>query len=137
MYARFSTALYGYLRKNLTPEQAREIVQTRLRERETNFLEVLERSVYQNPTSPYAVLLKNAGCEYGDLCGMVKQRGLESSLCALRNNGVYIKFEEFKGREPIVRPGVNLPASTHHFDNPFLVKHFYVESSWPSPWSGR
>lgn len=128
MYARFTTAFYSFLHRNLTLDEARTIVQTRLRERETNFLHLIERAVYQNPRSAYRLFLASARCEYGDLCNMVQARGLEATLYTLRQNGVHIEFEEFKGRAPISRNGVELPASAHHFDNPLPVKHFYVES---------
>ena len=37
---------------------------------------------------------------------------------------MYISFEEFKGREPIVRNGQVIPVKVHDFDNPFL-RHYY------------
>ena len=38
-------------------------------------------------------------------------------------------FEEFKGREPIVRPGIELHVSDRDFDNPYLEPHYYSETS--------
>ena len=36
----------------------------------------------------------------------------------LREAGVYVRFEECKGREPIVRPGLEITVADHDFDNP-------------------
>ncbi|HZQ11162.1 MAG TPA: hypothetical protein VFD70_31615 [Anaerolineae bacterium] len=128
MYARFSTALRSYLHHTMTLDEAYELVQTRLARRCENFLRLVERSIYGNPRSPYLALLKHAGCEFGDLQTLVRQHDLEGALYLLREEGVYIAFEEWKGRAPIVRGSLELPMDAHALDNPFLVKHFYVES---------
>jgi hypothetical protein len=41
---------------------------------------------------------------------------------------VYVTFEEFKGREPIVRHGQVIPVHNQQFDNPYL-NHYYVSQS--------
>jgi hypothetical protein len=33
-------------------------------------------------------------------------------------------MEEFKGRRPIARPGLELPVSPEDFDNPLLERHY-------------
>jgi hypothetical protein len=78
----------------------------------------VERSIYGNPRSPYLALLKLAGCEFGDLSAAVKQKGLEGALRDLREEGVYVTFEEFKGRRPIIRNGLTLEVKARDFDNP-------------------
>jgi hypothetical protein len=60
----------------------------------------------------------------GDIENMVWDKGLESTLLALRKGGVYITFEEFKGRKPIVRNGQVFHTKEHDFDNPYL-KYYY------------
>ena len=55
--------------------------------------------------------------ELGDLRALVKREGLEGALRRLREQGVYVRFEEFKGREPIVR-GRPLRGRGQGFDNP-------------------
>jgi phenylacetate-coenzyme A ligase PaaK-like adenylate-forming protein len=113
----------------MTCDEACAIVKTRLAQREKTFLRVVERSIYGNPRSPYRALLQHAGCEPEDLRTLVQQRGLEGALHILREQGVYVAFEEFKGRMPIVRNGFELSVAPHDFDNPVLVNHFYTESS--------
>jgi hypothetical protein len=66
---------------------------------------------------------------------MVKDRGLDSTLTALRAAGVFVTFEEFKGRTPIVREGRVFPVTDRDFDNPFL-KPDYVSLSGGSTGAG-
>src|SRR6266436_3821859 len=103
MFARFPFALRRFLKHPLTLADARRIVAERLAHREENFLRIVERSIFGNPASPYLALLRLAGCEYGDLARIVKRDGLDRALKTLRENGVYVSYEEFRGRTPIIR----------------------------------
>ena len=124
MYWRFARGLRSFLHHTISPTEAGEIVRRRMGERENNFLRLLERGIFGYPRSPYLPLLKLAGCELGDIRNMVSSRGLEPTLRALKEAGVYISFEEFKGREPIVRQGKVIPVQERDFDNPYL-KYYY------------
>jgi len=128
MYARFAWGLRGFLHHTITLEEAQAIVRQRMEERETNFLRLVEKGVFGYPRSPYLPMLKLARCELGDIQNMVRDRGLEDTLRALREAGVYVTFEEFKGREPIVRHGQVIPVQAHDFDNPYLSHYYYAES---------
>jgi hypothetical protein len=128
MYGRFTTGLRGYFRHRLTLDEARSIVLQRLEQREENFLRILKRAVYGYSESPYLALLKNAGCELGDVEGMVRSSGLEETLQQLRDAGVYVNFDEFKGRTPLERGGKILARRAEDFDNPHLLRHFYSET---------
>ena len=128
MYARFAWGLRGYLRHTITLEEARAIVQRRMAEREANFLRLLERGIFGYPRSPYLPLLELAQVELGDIQNMVRDKGLEDTLRALREAGVYVTFEEFKGREPIVRDGHVIPVKARDFDNPYLSHYYYGRS---------
>ncbi len=96
--------------------------------REENFLRLAERSIYGHASSPYRALLKLARCEAGDLRALVRQKGLEGSLRTLREAGVYVTFEEFKGRSPIVRHGQTIPTTARDFDNPFARRDFTLQT---------
>ena len=122
MYARFALGLPGFLADRTTLEQARALLAERLAHRDDNFLKVAERGIYGHARSPYLPLLRRAGCELGDLSRMVRADGLEPALSALRREGVYISFEEWKGRVPIVRGDYEARVDTHAFDNPHLRK---------------
>ena len=128
MYARFAMGLRGFLRYTISLEEAKAIVKKRMEEREMNFLRLIKKGVFGYPNSPYLPLLKLARCELGDIENMVRSRGLEDTLLALREAGVYVTFEEFKGREPIVRDGQHIHVKTQSFDNPYL-KHYYGGTS--------
>ena len=128
MYARFAWGLRGFLRHTITLEEAKAIVRRRMAERETNFLRLVEKGIFGYQRSPYLPLLKLAQVELGDIQNMVRDKGLEDTLRALREAGVYITFEEFKGREPIVRHGQVIAVQARDFDNPYL-RHYYEAES--------
>jgi hypothetical protein len=128
MYARFAWGLRGFLRETITLEEARAIVQRRLAQREDNFLRLVEKGIFGYPRSPYLPLLKLARIELDDVQTMVRRKGLEDTLLALREAGVYVTFEEFKGREPIVRDGRVISVQAHDFDNPYLTHYYYGRS---------
>src|SRR4030042_3917931 len=94
MYTRFLWGLRGYVRNTISLEEAQATVRQRMAEREANFLRLVERGIFGYARSPYLPLLKMAGCELGDIRNMVRDRGLENTLRALRESGVYITFEE-------------------------------------------
>ncbi len=129
MYARFARKLPGFLARRDTVEGGRAILEDRLANREGNFLRLAERAIYGQPHSPYLPLLRRAGCELGDLRQMVRRDGLESALHALHRAGVVVRFEQFKGREPLQSAGDDLTVRPGDFDNPFLKKHLEMRSS--------
>jgi hypothetical protein len=128
MFARFPSALKRFLSNTLTIERARDIVRDRLEKREENFLRLMERSVYAHPASPYLGLLKHSRCELGDLRAIVMDKGLEDALRALRADGVYVTFEELKGRKPIERNGYSREVTARDFDNPASRHDFTVQT---------
>jgi hypothetical protein len=107
-YARFAFGLRRFLGQEATAELGREVIRQRLRDRESNFLTFARRAIYENARSPYLSLLRMAGCEPGDLERMVRADGIEKSLERLRDAGVYVTIEEFKGFKPLVRGSVSL-----------------------------
>lgn len=135
MYTRFALGLRDYLRHPITLAEAEAIVRQRLANREKNFLLLVERGIFGYPKSPYLPLLKLARCELGDIQNMIRDRGLETTLLELRNAGVHVSFEEFKGRKPIERSGQVIPVQARDFDNPYL-KHYYQARSGGSSGAG-
>ncbi len=127
-FAQFPLALRRFTRHRLTLDEAKQTVRQRMERREETFLRIVEHSVYGYPRSPYLTLLQMAGCQFGDLREMVQHRGLEKTLRALREAGVFVTFEEFKGRKPIVRDGREIPVRARDFDNPFAPRHFSVQT---------
>lgn len=127
-FAQFPFALRRFRRCMLTLDEAKRIVRERMDNRERRFLDLMERRIFGHPPSPYRALLEMAGCELGDVQVMLKRRGLEGTLRALREAGVYVTFEEFKGRKPIVRHGHEIPVTTWDFDNPITRRHFSYQT---------
>jgi hypothetical protein len=126
--ARFAWGLHAFLRGRLSLREAEEIIRRRVETRELHFLSLVERAIFASPRSPYRLLLALAGCEMSDLRDMVRAKGLEPTLRALRDAGVYVTFEEFRGRRPIVRGGREVRADAAAFDNPLLRRYYRAAS---------
>jgi hypothetical protein len=127
-FARFPFALRRFLKHRLTLDEARRIIRDRMQRREDNFLRIVDTTVYGHPGSPYLPLLKMAGCEPGDLRALVAREGVDGALRRLRDAGVYVTFEEFKGRTPIVRNGLTIPVTARDFDNPIARRELRFQT---------
>ena len=128
MYARFLYGLRSFLRTVVTPEEARAALKQRIERRPEALTLMAERGFYGMPNSPYRELLRLAGCELADFRTSVRDKGVEPTLQALREAGVYFSFEEFKGRATPVRHGRNIRLSPSQFDNPYL-SHYHGTTS--------
>lgn len=84
------------------------------------FLEAARQFIYRVPDSPYLQLLSRAGIELGDLEACVRRDGLERTLEDLRDEGVRVSLSEFRGQEPIRRPGLTIDPRPGMFVNPML-----------------
>ena len=118
MYGRFAAGLPEFLRQRMSTQTAAAILAERLRSRENNLLSTLERCVFRHAASPYLFILREAGCEPGDVRSLVMKEGVDNALIALERAGVRVTFEEFKGRTPLVRNGKTFDTSDTSFDNP-------------------
>ncbi len=96
--------------------------------REDNLLAMVKNAIYGYERSPYLKLLKQAGCEYGDFERMVRLEGIEATLTKLREEGVYISIDEFKGKNPVRRGGKEFFFNETDFDNPFTARHLSVST---------
>ena len=124
MLARLTRDLPRYLRTGIGLDDARRLVQGRLATREGSLLRVVERAIYRQPRSPYLALLRHAGCELGDLQQLIGLEGIEGALTVLSAKGVYITFDELKGRRPAVRGSARFTFSDRDFDNPLVSPHY-------------
>jgi hypothetical protein len=122
-FARYARRLPLFLGTITTPEEARRRVSHQLRNRESSFLDVLQRGVYDSPRSPYRKLLDAAGAEMGDVRELVARHGLEGSLASLHAAGVRLSLDEFKGRRPIERAGLSIDPEPGQFSNPLISVH--------------
>ena len=129
MYARFLRGLPSFIRHPITVDDAQAAIARRLAEREEALLRFANRGLLAAPRSPYPELFRLAGCEPGDLGVLVRDRGVEGTLATLREAGVYVTFEEMKGRAPLVRSGREIPVTPPDFDNPFLTRYYEGSTS--------
>jgi hypothetical protein len=126
---RFFLRLPGFLRRPVALAEAQEILARRLDRREADFLDLVRRAVYAYPDSPYRLLLKTAGCEYGDLAYLLAQDGLEATLRTLARQGVYLTLDELRGRRPVVRGQAEVTVNPRRLRNPLVWPHFSIRSS--------
>jgi len=128
-YWHFTTGLRSFLKDTISLEEAKKIVKWRMANREKLFLSLIKKGIYGYKKSPYLKLLNLAQCEFTDIEKMVKKRGIESTLRKLKEEGVYISFEEFKARKPTVRSGKVFHFKEADFDNPYLSSYYETTSS--------
>jgi hypothetical protein len=118
---RLVLGLRMFLSARLTLDAAQTQLRRRIERRDERFLEMLGHLVYERPRSPYAALLRWAGCDPGDVEASVRAHGVDATLERLREAGVHLSLDEFKSRTPIVRPGLTLETSPRDFDNPIFL----------------
>jgi hypothetical protein len=128
-YSRLALGLRSFLSSTITLEESQRVIAERLHNREKNFLSLVQKGIYQNPKSPFFKLLEVAGCEFGDIKSGVKQDGIETTLQKLLEAGVYVSWDEFKGRKEVVRGGNRFSFSERDFDNPYLPVYYQTQSS--------
>lgn len=127
-FTKFLGGLHRLVRRRMSVPEALSIVQNRLESRSQTFLTSLEHGVYRNARSPYRSLLAMAGCTFDDVKELIRLEGVEGTLQRLRNEGVYVSFEEFKGISPIIRGSLTLNPDPSDFDNP-SIRRFYSSST--------
>src|SRR5262245_34640171 len=125
---RFALGARRFCRDVVTVPRAFEIVRARQRDRERLLIQTLRGAVFGRRRSPYAALMRSAGCEPGDVERLVLAEGVEGALETLRRAGVYVSFEEFKGLAPAIRGSQRLLFHPRDFDNPVVTRHLTVTS---------
>lgn len=130
MIGRLTRDLPFYLRRPRDPRPASERVRRELEARPERLIALAEQLIYRQPKSPYLALLRHSGCELGDLATLVRTEGVDHALEHLASQGVYVTFDEAKGRRPIRRGSLSLSVEPSAFDNPT------VRAQLPSQTSG-
>ena len=126
--ARLLLGLPRFLRRPPPASAAHAVIRQRLRERDRIFLDLVRRAIYAVPRSPYARLLRLAGCERGDLERLVQTDGLEGALAALYRAGVFLRSDEAKGRRPVIRGNASFTLEPGALRNPLLTTHFRMHT---------
>src|SRR4051812_6757579 len=101
--ARLARDLPAFLRQTTTVDAASTRIGDHLPRREDRLIEALRVFTYARPASPYARLLRHAGCELGDVRALTRAEGVEGALRQLARSGVYLTYDEYKGRSSTVR----------------------------------
>ena len=119
--ARFYAKLaLGLRRLSQTPPHVvfEASIQDQLEHREERWLALVREVIYGQDSHPYRRMMAEARCEWDDLASLVRSSGLTRALEALRESGVYLSHDEFKGRTTIVRGGREIEATSDSFNNP-------------------
>jgi hypothetical protein len=116
--ARFFSRLPAFLRRPVTSDEAHAVLRRRRERRQADFLDLVRRAIYARAASPYAELLRIAGCEYGDLERLVREDGVEGALHSLYRHGVFLTVDEFKGRRAAIRGSAAIPVDPGALRNP-------------------
>lgn len=129
MGRRFLAGLRPFLRHSLSPAECDAALARSLATREERFLELVRRGVFGHRESPWLPLFRRAGVDADQLGRWVGTHGLEGSLERLHDAGVRVSLDEFKGRAPIRRDGMEVATTRGAFDNPLLTRHYETQSS--------
>ena len=127
-YLRMARGLPKIIRYPAHPDPE-AVLREQMASREDRFLDTLQRVVLASPEHPYAQMFQEARCAFADVQDLVQRGGLECALETLRKAGVWLSHDEFKGKQPIVRNGRHIPATTASFDNPLADADWETHSS--------
>jgi hypothetical protein len=131
-YIRFIDGFRRFHKARLDPGEAVSLARTFLKKRvaarEENFLNFVEKAIFHFSGSPYRKMLEPKKITFDDLKAWVWRDGLEAGLRILEEEGVYFSVDEFKGRVPVRRNGVQFQCKERMFDNPFLSHAYEVRS---------
>lgn len=125
---RFARGYRRFVRERVDSSGGLLRVRERLARRQDIFLELVRERIYGYRGSPYAPLLRAAGCAFADLRAMVLDRGVEATLGALAEAGVRVSIDEFKARVPIRRGSLTVAVEERDFDNPFVAHALEAQS---------
>jgi len=128
-FASFPRAVRRFVASPIDVEGARAICVDHLARRGERLLEMVEGSVFAPPHSPYGTMFDRAGLDVATLRAWVARDGVETALRELREAGVFVSYEELKGRKPIVRRGEVVPTGPRDFDTPGARGHLQLTTS--------
>ena len=126
---RYATGLRDFLSKTITLEEAKAIVTHQLRDREENFLWSWSGASTDNCTAPITDSYSTLALSSTMSRPWSVTRASRERYQQLHDAGVYVTLDEFKGRAPIRRPGLEFSVSDRDFDNPLLTSHYTASTS--------
>ena len=123
-FAGYTRGLPRYLAEPLPEPAARRRIADDLALREETFLTVLERGIFESPSSPYRQLFARAGIELPDVARMVRADGLDDALSRLHDEGVWLSLAEVTGKEPVRRGDWSMEIGPEALQNRLVAGHF-------------
>jgi len=126
--ARFTLNVKPFLREKISIEEAQAAIRERMQVRERSFVEMLSRAVFANRRSPYRKLFEAAGCELADVEKLARSEGIEGALRKLSTAGIYVSFDELKGRRAAVRGSQRFHFRENDFNNSLIGGHYQASS---------
>jgi hypothetical protein len=125
---RLLISLPGFLRDTVSPARGIPEVRDRVSRRDEAFLRMLGTRVYSVASSPYRALLDAADIDLATIERWVARETLTGALQELAGRGVYVSFDEFKGRRSAIRGTRVFRFRERDFDNPLQAGHFEIRS---------
>jgi hypothetical protein len=126
--------VHRLLASPITVEGALAAVQRRVADREKAFLYTVEHAVFAHRASPYRPLLEAAGYDLDALKTLVGTVGIEGALRALRDRGVYVSVQEYKGIHEARRGHKTFRFSPQAFNNPLVRSGLSALSGGTRSW---
>lgn len=112
----FVTGLRRLLRETVGADAASSELADRSSRRLERFLVTASRTI-GDPSTPYGELARHAGVSLGDVREIAGRDGLERALVALRDAGVFVSYEEFRGLAPARRGSATFEWRPEDFRN--------------------
>ena len=114
---RFGRGLRALIKDPVPAAGAAPSFERDVRDRAARFLDSLDRNVWSSAPSPFRALLEHSGHDRTSVRRLVSDRGLESILEQLRDQGVYVSYEEYLGKVPLRRGRLELHLDPTSFHN--------------------
>jgi hypothetical protein len=131
-YLKFISGLNTYLRNRLTPDEAlseaRIQLEDRMKNRESNFLTIINKGIIDNIKSPYRQMLSSLKIGKEEIKKWVECDGIETTLNHLLDEGIYFTVDEFKGKKEVIRNNLRFKCYETDFDNPYIKAAYEVKS---------
>jgi phenylacetate-coenzyme A ligase PaaK-like adenylate-forming protein len=131
-FIRFLIGLPRFLKTPISYDDAEATVIRNASRREQRLIDKLETAVFSYPRSPYRKLFDTAGLSKDEVIHLIRTYGVEEALNHFRSKGVYVTWDEFKGRRPVCRGERTFHFQPEDFDNPIMRTSLSTSSSGSS-----
>lgn len=112
----FGISLPGVLKAPYSSAQAEIDLRQGIEDRTRHFLELCDSEVFSKPEGVFGRLFSRAGISRDQIDSMATQQGPENALLELAEKGVFLDIDEFKGRKPVIRPGLRMTIDASSLD---------------------